>query len=302
MKNILYSQAKRSGFTMMELIFVIVIMGLLSKFGVEFMAQAYKGYIYSKINNSLQNESATAVEFIAKRLSYRIKDSVIARKADGTFTGVQNASGNTYTTLEWVGIDIDNLRGDRLPNWSGIIDLDAGNATNIRSLGTNTNTVNTLINTLSYGTSDINDTALYFIGSNSDVNTSYGWDGVALTSQTTAATHPVQTTANVTDFNSSIAGVTFAGVDVYEYYKLAWTAYALELAPDGNLTLHYNYQPWNGQDTNVTNTPNLQSQLLMQNVSTFQFRSIGDLLKIQVCVKSKLTGEEYSICKEKTIY
>jgi len=295
---------KKSAFTMMELIFVIVIMGLLSKYGVEFMAQAYKGFIYSRINNTLQGNSATAVEFIAKRLSYRIKDSVIARKADGTFTSVQNASGSAYTTLEWVGVDIDNLRGDQLPNWSGILDLDAGNALNLVSLGTNTATVNSLINILSYGNSDINDTALYFIGSNSDVNTSYGWSGAALTTQQDVAMHPVKVGTATTDFSSSVmvAGVPvdFNNTDVYEYYQLAWTAYALELSNDGNLTLHYNYQPWNGDRFTTAN--NVQSKLLMQNVSTFQFRSIGSLLKVQICVESELTGEEYSICKEKTIY
>lgn len=288
------------GFTMMELIFVIVIMGLLSTFGVEFMAQAYKGFIYSKINNSLQNESATTVEFIAKRLSYRIKDSVIARKADRTFTSVQNASGNTYTTLEWIGIDIDGLRGDRLPLWSGIIDLDDGNRTNIRSLETNTTLVDTLIRVLSDNNTTIADSAIYFIGSNSDVNSSYGWiDGSGgVADQMTAATHPVTTGINLTDFSSRM-GVDFNNTDIYEYYKLAWTAYALELATDGNLTLHYNYQPWNGDDFLVAKT---KSVLLMQNVSTFQFRAVGSLLKIQICVESTLTGEEYSICKEKTIY
>jgi len=286
---------------MMELIFVIVIMGFLSTYGVEFMAQAYKGFIYSKINTTLENESATAVEFVAKRLSYRIKDSVIARKADGTFTSVQNASGDTYTTLEWVGIDIDNFRGDRLPNWSSIIDLDAGDRTNIRSLGTNTSSINPLINILSYGTSDINDTALYFLGSNSDANTSYGWNGTAITNQATASIHPIQTGINITDFSSSIVGVDFNNTDIFEYYKLAWTAYALELSTDGNLTLYYNYQPWKGEQFKDIGK-NIQSQLLMQNVDTFQFMAIGSLLKVQICVESKLTVEKYSICKEKTIY
>ena len=51
----------RNAFTMLELIFVIVIIGILSKFGVEFIAQSYKGFIVSNINNTLQSQSATAV-------------------------------------------------------------------------------------------------------------------------------------------------------------------------------------------------------------------------------------------------
>lgn len=299
-KNIPSAQAKRSGFTMMELIFVIVIIGLLSKYGVEFMAQAYKGFIFSKINNNLQNKSATAVEFISKRLSYRIKDSVIARKTDGSFTSIQNASGDTYNILEWVGSDIDNFRGDALPNWSAIIDLDAGDATSLHSPDTNTTALNNFINILSNGNTGLADSAIYFIGSNSDVNSSYGWNGSALTSQQNAAMHPITYGTTPNDFSSNIGGVDFSGVDIYEYYKLAWTAYAIELEPiDGNLTLYYDYQPWNGESYTDNG---VKSSLIMQNVDTFQFRSIGSLIKIQVCVNSPLTNQEYSICKEKTIY
>lgn len=289
---------KTSGFTMMELVLVIVVMGLLSKYGVEFMAQAYKGFIFSKINNSLQNKSATAVEFISKRLSYRIKDSVIARKTDGSFTSIQNASGDTYTILEWVGSDIDNLRGDALPNWSGIIDLNAGDATNLHSPDTNTTALNNFINILSNGNTGLADSAIYFIGSNSDVNSSYGWNGVAISDQEDAAMHPITYGSSPTDFSSSIAD-DFTSVDIYEYYKLAWTAYAIELTDDGNLTLYYDYQPWKGESYTDNG---VKSSLIMQNIDTFQFRSIGSLIKIQVCVNSPLTNQEYSICKEKTIF
>lgn len=301
LKNIPSRKSNSSAFTMMELVLVIIVIGLLSKYGVEFMAQAYKGFIYSKINNKLQNNSATAVEFISKRLSYRIKDSVIARKDDGTFDSIQDASGSTYTTLEWVSSDIDNFRGNRLPNWSGIMDLDDGNATNLRSPDTNTTAINDFVSILSYGTKGIADTAIYFVGSNSDVNTSYGWahDGVGITDHNSSM-HPVTTGIALTDFSSSITGVDFSGVDIYEYYKLAWTAYAVELDQvDGNLTLYYDYQPWNGESYKDNG---IKSSLIMQNVSSFQFRSVGSLIKVQVCVKSKLINEEYSICKEKTVY
>jgi len=116
-------------FTMIELIFVIVIMGIIGKFGVEFLAQTYKNFIFSSVNNSLQSKSAMAVEFIATRLQYRIKDSLIARVNTGTnAVGIGSATGSTYTVLEWVAMDIDGYRGSTTPNWSGIADLDAGEA------------------------------------------------------------------------------------------------------------------------------------------------------------------------------
>lgn len=295
-----------SAFTMMELVFVIVIVGLLATFGVEFMVQAYKNYIFSAVNNRLQNESATTVEFIAKRLSHRIKDSVIARDlTTNTFVPIQSVGGGgNYTVLEWVGVDVDGWRGSSLPLWSGIIDVDAdiGFTNRLTSPETNTTTMNALISSLSNTNSDINDSALYFIGSNSDINSSYGWNGTALTTQTGAATHPIRIGTNTNQFFSNIGGVDFSGVDVYEYYKHSWTAYAIVHSDDGNLTLHYDYQPWNG-DTYLLQTDDNQTKsvLIMQNVSTFQYKAVGTLIKIQICVESEF-GREYSICKEKTIF
>ena len=68
----------RNAFTMIELIFVIVIMGILGKFGTEFLIQTYNNFIFTKVNNTLQSNSAQTIEFIASRLQHRIKDSVIA--------------------------------------------------------------------------------------------------------------------------------------------------------------------------------------------------------------------------------
>ncbi len=44
----------------------------------------------------------------------------------------------------------------------------------------------------------------------------------------------------------------------------------------------------------------------MENVSTFRFKSVGSVIKIQVCVKSDIIDGNaaggYSLCKEKTIF
>lgn len=68
---------------------------------------------------------------------------------------------------------------------------------------------------------------------------------------------------------------------------------------DGNLTLYYNYRPWLGETY-----LNGDSAVIMQGVNTFQFKAVGDLLKVQLCVSdSNISGDEgYSICKEKTIF
>jgi prepilin-type N-terminal cleavage/methylation domain-containing protein len=296
---------KRTAFTMIELIFVIVIMGILGKFGVEFIAQAYKSFIFSKINNNLQTNSASAVELIASRLQYRIKDSVIARNPTTFgFTPLSNSQDDNATILEWVGSFDEAFRGTLLPDWSGIIDLDDSNASVLVSPKTDTGKLNALIHTLSYGATNINTAAIYFIGSTNDIN-GWGWNGAVLPNQHNTI-HPIHVGANSNEFISGIPlpGVNFSGVEAFEYYKLAWSAFAVGIddwnatSQTGTLKLWYSYQPWFGDRYDVDG----RSAIIAENVSAFRFRSSGSLVKIQVCSKSNLTNEEYSICKEKTIY
>jgi len=286
---------KRFAFTMIELVFVIVIMGILSKFGVEFLVQAYNNFILSRTHNTLQSQSASAVETIASRLQYRIKDSIISRvDATGFQPLLSSNDGDNARVLEWIAGDIEGFRGNALPLWSGIIDLDDSDATFLSSPMTRTADLDTQIRALSYGGSNINDAALYFIGSDSD-SLGYGWNGTAITTQNNVM-HPIQ--ANAIGFASlASVGGDFAGVEVSEYYQLAWTAYAVVHSDDGNLNLRYDYQPWNGQSYTDG-----REALIMQNVSTFRFKAIGSVVKIQVCVDGNITDGGYSVCKEKTIF
>ena len=283
-------------------------MGIIGKFGTEFIVQAYNNYIYSTINNSLQAKSEMAIESIATRLQYRIKNSIIARQSDSNFTALSSADSDGYHILEWVGYDSDGFRGTTKPYWSGIIDLKHSdtNATQLVSPETNTTAINELIQTLSNTNSDINDSALYFIGSNTNIRTGYGWDG-NLTSIDTqnGAMHPIKQDAEANIFkpiDSNGNDNSFSGVDVYEYYQLAWSAYAVAIQDyndttnTGTLMLYYDYQPWKNEKYSDG-----QSSIIMNDVSTFRFMSAGSVVKIQVCVNTDLV-KDYSLCKEKTIF
>ena len=291
---------ERSAFTMIELIFVIVIMGIIGKFGVEFLAQAYKSFIFSSINNTLQQNSASALEFIGKRLQYRIRDSVIVRQGAGTTPiALGSAPANNINVLEWVASDSNGFRGTTAPNWSGIVDLNVGNANFLASPGSDTGAINTLISKLSYGNSGIAQSALFFLGANSDIETGYGWDGnLTAVSAQQGAMHPIDVFSGNVSRYTPLTG-SFSGVDVYEYYKLAWTANAIVYESGDNnkgaLRFYYDYQPWLGESYSDG-----KSALIMENVSTFTFMAIDAIIKIKVCVKSDLI-EEYSLCKEKTI-
>lgn len=299
---------RRAAFTLIELIFVIVIMGILSKFGVEFLLQAYYTFIYSKINHELQSRSELAVQTIANRLQYRIPQSTIKRnQRTNHFTLAPEwvANPDEYNILEWIGYDIDGFRGgsNGQPLWSGIIDLNdtLTTAAKLFSPDTNTTAINNLIDALSDST--IADAALFFNSADYDED-GFGWVGGAVLNDHTRAMHPVNA-LSANEFSSSIPGVDFSSMRVYNRYFLAWTAYAVvHDAENAKLWLHYDYQPWRKENYN-SNTA--KKRLLMDNVDTFRIRPSpdGTLFNIIVCAESKLivgTMEEHSLCKEKVIF
>ncbi len=296
----------RKAFTMIELIFVIVVMGIIGKFGVEFLAQAYNTFIYSKINNELQSNSSYAVNLIAKRLESGIKSSAIKKiSTSSDFKGVTEHVSNPddYNVLQWISYDIDGFRGDSNATWSGIIDLNKTLTTSSKLFSPNTDTtkVDTLIKILSYDDSNISNAAIYFTGANYNTH-SWGWkDSDTSLNDHTKSMHPINKNSNPEEFISGIGSIDFTGVDAYNRYMLSWTAYAVyHDTASKELRLYYDYQPWQGE---AYDDGDIKYSIIMDNVSTFRIHVKGGLFSIIVCAKSDLiTTKEYSICKEKIIF
>ncbi|SFV57786.1 FIG00469922: hypothetical protein [hydrothermal vent metagenome] len=309
----------RRGFTFIEMIFVIVILGIIAKYGVEFLAQAYRNYLYEEIINKLANESSNAVELIAKRLQYRIRSSAIVRKGDSDdFRALEGfsstgSSAEDYNVLEWIGYDIEGFRGDEnaTPNWSGIIDKEAfmDDHTYIISPDSNLDEANNTIYALSNGNSSIADAALYLFSAENDINSSFGWyGGDTIDDQSLKyAMHPIKEhnetafESNLGDFNPLYDDIKAKGEWDARYY-LAWSAYAVSLE-DHDLKFYYDYQPWQGEKFSDG-----KSALIMSNVTTFKMIQKEGVIKIQVCVSNDMNGSGtmniggFALCKEKTIY
>lgn len=317
----------RRGFTLLELIIVIVILGIVAKFGVELLIRAYDYYIQSLAEHRYQTQSEVAVEQIANRLQYRLPGSEIVRQSNTAnfqttgFTTLASTvdDGSSITVLEWVGVDADGWRGDEnspLPTWSGFIDVEGTIANPVNTLlvtrGSDMTRVDNVIQSLSpsraSATWNGNGLGLFFIqDSNFNVMNGFGWDGVAPIADQNRTVHPVN--RNTADNNFTAAVGNFQGQKIYEFYKLSWTAYALEHDTTDPLhrviRLYYDYRPWNGdtyRQRRDGSTP--PSVVLMDNVDTFRYLSIGDAIKVQVCVRdvNLFTTGAFSICKEKTVF
>jgi len=292
---------KRFGFTMVEMIFVIVILGIVAAIGSGIIAKIYESYIYSQSINSLQTKTELAIDQIAKYLSYSIKDSIIARKSPTKFKQLSDANGS-YQILEWIGYNNEGFEGNKTgPGWSGFVDLDSPdtNNTQIDTPGSHLSYAKQVISALSNNevnlSSPNSSAGIVFSGLPNDFNVSqYGWNNGS-TEQHDYIFRVQRSGQDVLKFIENNA------TTVYEHYQLVWSAYAI--VPEGNtsdrnLTFYYNFRPWMGKtykDGSKT--------ILMEHVSTFRFRQVGNAIRLKLCVFNPV-GNDFNItfCKEKVVF
>ena len=141
------------------------------------------------------------------------------------FKTLEGFQSSGYNVLEWIGYDGDGFRNG---TWSGIFSYEQSN-TLLVSPETNTTAMNTMISVLSNGGATIANGAIYFVGSESNLN-SWGWDGVAF-SDFNGSMKPIKASSTGTDeFESNIIGSDFSSVlPLLENnsYQFAWSAYAI---------------------------------------------------------------------------
>ncbi len=299
-------KALRRAFTLVELVFVIMVFGIIAAIGSEVYVKIYENYLITRSMNSLQTKTETALEQIAKRLQYRIKSSAIGVKPD--FSSFITASDpnmdNSFTILEWIGYDETGFKGEYnatrnyfTPGWSGFIDLDASSSTALSTPGSKLNSVDAIIADLSNSLSSIADAAIIFPDTWGDFNISkYGWYG--------NSSDYVYNIGIIDDTSFQITD-TITPEEIYERYKLVWTAYAI--APDPlnctngcDLVLYWNYQPWSGERFDTAQ--NVFKNLLVENVTTFKFRQDGDVIRIKLCAGERVVDNNISVCKEKVVF
>ena len=303
----------KKAFTMIELVMVIVVMGIVASIGADIIASLYENYLKTRSIDRLQSQTEAVLDQIAKRLKYRIKDSVIARDNDGSnayvtlsdYTGVPK-----FEILEWMGKANESFLGEHngtrvVPGWTGFVDLDSTDTNRtsgtLKTSGSRLDFANNIINALSYGEVDLNGTttqrpAIVFKGKDFFDIDQYGWDGVTDGNYTYRVTMQGN---DILDFNETVLPGT-----IYEQYDLTWSAYSL--VPEGdandfNLTLHYNYQPWHGEmyDDNAT-----KKIVLIEHASTFRFTQFGETIRMKLCINDDNRSGDYNFafCKERVIF
>lgn len=316
---------KHTAFTLLELVIVIVIFGIVASIGSEIVSNLYNNYMRSRAINVLQTQTEITLEQITKRLQYRIKDSVRVSDNNGTTwisLGTQTATRG-FKTIEWIEISNESFLGDyngieNVPGWSGLLDMDHNNTRlatrTLETSGSRLDFAAEIIASLT--NNDINMSneagqlpALIFKAQKPgysinnyypEGNNTYSVRVSKVAGMNTRFHIPIDD--NLTDFNGDTFG------DIHEQYYLSHTAYALDLVNTGvndfNLTLHYNYQPWQNERFNDANTPR---SVLAEHVSTFRIaQDESGVIRIKLCLhdnnQSIASDFDFGACKEKVIY
>jgi len=285
------STSFKPGFSMLELVFVIVVLGIVASIGSSIIVKVYEQYIVQRAIHRASTKAELAAMQIANRLTYRISDSVIGRQPGGNYLPLDEVPDDSYTTLEWIAYDNDSFSAQTTPGWSGYSDISDNNnstRTNISTPGSDLDgSMATIIGNL--GGNVATDLALIFAGHEYNSTMNYNAECMGFTNSTCIFTPTVSDTTNLTiaDNGSTIL--------MRDQYKLAWTAYAL--VPVGNtLRLRYNYQPWNG----IQSAAGSES-ILVDNFVSFRFKGNGDTVRFKLCIQEPISDQNVTICKEKAV-
>ena len=264
-------------FTMLELVFVIVVLGIVSSMGADMIAKVYRNYILQKAHHSASIKTELAVLQAVNRLQNSLRYTLTRIKSDGSMEPAMTTvpSGDDYIGIEWVGYDYESFSAKRGPGWSGFCDVQNSSASAISTPGSDLNFSDTVIKNLSSGSKSLSDAVVYFAG-----DTSYRANGVDSSSDGENL---------VLDDNASF---------ISEHYKLAWSSYAL-IVEDGNLYLYYNFSPLPGAQRGN------DKALLLKNVTTFKMKVVGDTIRIKICKEERISenaDDNISACKEKVVF
>jgi len=326
----------KKAFSLIEVIFVLVILGIVASISSQIIVQVYENYITQKALYTTSSKTEMAINQIVNRLTFSIENTTITKDPLSTIAYTKASEGTNwirlknidvnlsnsrrYTSIEWIGYDNDGFSATEAPHWSGIADYDdniTATTGGFTTPGSRLDLAGNVIDNLSNGKVKMDGGGTlpavifsdeYYLG-NAPLGIIHDPACMGLIDETnTTCISRVQRNNN-TSFTFPDA----KQKKITERYKLAWSAYALvpeEIIKDGkgtglfNLFLYSNYQPWNNENYEDDGDKNL----LINNVSVFKFTENGGVIQIKLCASADIgernaTNEPVYIssCKEKAI-
>lgn len=237
MKNMKF----RSAFSMIELLFVIVIMGIVGGIALETIRQYYENIYRMQEYTQRVSDADHILDQVSGYFENAISSSIVNLdqvENEGVCYGPPvDGDANDYT-IAFVAPDQDTLRVSGTPGWSEDTLLGANNV--ITAMDADYGVSNTIITAL-YPASSLGNSAIYDSES-SDVAacTRFGLNGGAIGS---AGYHRIAAGSMATALPLNTENNASNGKRKY----LLRTGYAFRVLDNGNFTLYTNFRPWLGE-------------------------------------------------------
>ncbi len=296
----------RYAFTLIEIIFVLIIMGIVASIGSDLLFKAYENYLVSFQFSTTSYKTEAALEQMARRLEYRIPYSAISIHdiSDPDTMAPLSQVNPDHKIIAWIGQAYEAKRGEfngsiNYPGWSGFADLSQSDKSQLKTKGDDLNIAAKIIKSVySADLSQANNgCALTFNAypENVDILQAYGWKKPTGTDPTDIfAVHAQDSTTLLYD--------DIKPKRIYEHFTIGCSAYAIvpKQNAQGNydLYLYYNFRPWKGERFSDG-----KSQLLVQNVTKFNFRRVAHTIELKLCTNSVVSSDiNVTICGKKVIF
>ncbi|MDD4855003.1 MAG: prepilin-type N-terminal cleavage/methylation domain-containing protein [Sulfuricurvum sp.] len=303
-------QHYRRGFTFIELLFVIVILGIVGGIALEAVRQYYEGIYRTQEYSKRVAEADHILEQLSKYFENAISSSIVNLDIDPTVSacyGPPELNTATDFTVAFIGVDNDSMYGisGNVPGWSEETSLGTGNV--ITALDANYTMADSIIAALG---STLANSAIYDADS-VDVNacTRFGLDGgVTGSAGYHRITGSTETTLSLHTENNATDG--------HRKYLLR-TGYAFRVDDDGNFTMYTNFRPWEG----AYYTAATKQNILGRNVAHFyadynatdfvtdsNVSDRGLVWRLKVCMRgvdanlSTSDAESQAICRERRVH
>ena len=298
----------RKAFTLLELVITITITGIIAGSTFQMFMNIYKSYSDIYIMNSLDSKLTNVSMQILKYLEHRIVGSLIDSNSSGYFIVSKiKMNKERNQTLQWIEKAFDSYSGTWnnniskiQPNWSGFLDLTKEhNYTTLFLDDANISQAEEIIYLLSDKSVSISDStknfsAIFFKGGITNSLDCFGWNNEKSTCGFVGYFEKNNSKYNFLSSNQ-IDG--FTPEHIYEQFSLSWTAYGLQVETDKNLSLYYNYRPWNGETIQDG-----KRITLLENVSKFAYKSNGATVSLEICITNTNKNDDIEFCRKNIIY
>ncbi|MDD5211751.1 MAG: type II secretion system protein [Sulfuricurvum sp.] len=312
---------QRNAFTLIELLFVIVILGIVGGIVLETIRQYYENIYRTQEYTKRVAQADQILDQVSKYFENAISSSIVNldhTESEEVCYGPPVSGDLNDSTIAFVAPDSDSLLGTSgsRPGWNEDALLLSGNV--IKALDANYTMAGNIIAALG---STLGNSAVYDADS-VDVNacTRFGLNG-GLTGS--AGYHRI-TGSNETNLTLNTENNATDGKRKY----LLRTGYAFRVISntgqpdDGNLMLYTNFRPWDGERYRGTNVGlNVKANVLAQNVAHFyadynatdfmnnaNLNDRGLVWRLKLCMRgidanlSDTNAESQVICRERRVH